>query len=207
MQEWTPEIDFKKADFQYNKDKKVSEFVQPSDIKIQTTKNNHKEITFSPKTKETTKKETEKKIQKKIQKWMPPKLEELSNKKKENSPKDKNKTPLKQNTIKEEKPQEIKTTQNDQLKEYLNEIVMSYLKETTDILKKWYWEKETIKIKYINIILRSLKKHSLVSVFQLFTPNERKQFIQIYKYPIKFNQGEILLARKEFLNQLQNLIQ
>jgi hypothetical protein len=132
---------------------------------------------------------------KKIKKYNFPSLSEVISKQKNKEPSQE----IKQNNEKEI----LKKSEKDHLKDLLNLLVQSNLQNSAHILRKWYWNQQ--ELKSIFIILRSLNKEVLISLFNIFTLKERRQFVDIYKKNYKINYTEILLARKKFISSLQEL--
>lgn len=193
MKEWIPEADFQKADFSYNEKKKVSEYTG-----IKPEKQKTKQPDSLPEKKEYRQEE------KKITKWMPPKLEDL-NKEKTKSNKVTGAEKKGQGDLSEKKMEVARVSNRDSYGEYMEGMIQEHLKETADVLKKWFWASPARHLD-IFVILRSLKKETLVPLFQMLTIAERKQFWEIYKRNYRISQGEVLAARKRFLESLREVL-
>ncbi|GIX42522.1 MAG: hypothetical protein KatS3mg129_2255 [Leptospiraceae bacterium] len=180
MKEWIPEKEFKKADFIFNKKSKISERIEKSNNQ------NHENQNY-----ESTKK---------IKPYQFPHISKSSSGNgKIVKPKSTDVTNQEQNNI------IIKKSEKDQFKEMLEFFVSSNFENSINILRKWYWEQTENSHKKIYIILRSLNKEVLVQLFSFFTIKERMQFIEIYKKTYKISNTDIIIARKNFIDLLQEL--
>lgn len=179
MKEWKPLRDFKKADFPFNENSQISE---------------KKEI-----------KTNDEQQKKQIKKWQPPTIQSIN---KTSQPKKIVSSiahKVQQNKIIEENNTQMQKSKQDMTQLYINNSIVTNPTIIVDILRKWYWEKNTNAHKKIFIILRSLTKENFIYLMQYFTTMEKKQLIEIYKKNIKPQQTEILTTRQEFIHLLNEL--
>ena len=98
----------------------------------------------------------------------------------------------------------------DMTRVYLSQLVGQDPRGATDILRSWYWEKpgRESPVKYvppknrIHLILRSLSKESLLALYEMMTPVERRQMEELRKEPMHVNDREILKVRQYFMARL-----
>lgn len=98
----------------------------------------------------------------------------------------------------------------DMTRVYLSQLVGQDPRGSTDILRSWYWEKpgRESPVKYvppknrIHLILRSLNRESLLALYEMMTPVERRQMEELRKEPMHVNDREILKVRQYFMARL-----
>jgi hypothetical protein len=87
----------------------------------------------------------------------------------------------------------------------LDELVLARPVESTDLLRRWYWQKPaggTTPQTKIYIILHSMKKETLVELYRCFTAMERRQMHEIFNTRRAVVKSEILSTRREFMEYL-----
>ena len=102
----------------------------------------------------------------------------------------------------------------DMTRVYLSQLVAADPRGATDILRSWYWEKpgRESPVKYtppknrIHLILQSLTKESLLALYEMMTPVERRQMEEIRREPMHVNEREILKLRQYFMARLTGQI-
>ncbi len=177
MKKWIPSKVFNKAHFRYDEKKKVSERNTEIKNKEISQKQNHQES-------------------KKIQKWIPPQIEETYRKPSVIS----TTQPLQSST-----PLKFQKSDMDQLKHYLNMMVLNSLTEAVNLLRNWYWDKKSDSRRKIYILLHSFEKNTLIKIFELMTPLERRQMMEIYKSRLNIVSSEIIQVRGSFIDKLSSM--
>lgn len=105
-------------------------------------------------------------------------------------------------------------TEKDMTRVYLSQLIIQDPRGASDILRSWYWEKpgRESPVQYIpprnriHLILRSLSRESLLALYELMTPVERRQMEEIRKEPMHVNEREILKLRQYFMARLTGQI-
>lgn len=87
----------------------------------------------------------------------------------------------------------------------LDELVLSRPFETADLLRRWYWQKPsggTAPQTKIYIVLHSMTVETLVELYRCLTAMERRQMHEIYTRKQTVVRSDILAVRNEFMQTL-----